>query len=56
MKTTEEVYTEYICSICKNKKADLCCIRRKIDNTMYCRNYDSDIIKKKKTPAMWQEW
>lgn len=37
--TTEQAYIRYICSICKNKETELCCIRRKIDNTTYCKGY-----------------
>lgn len=42
MKTTEEAYTEYICSNCKNKHRDECEIRTRYDNVTYCENYEKD--------------
>lgn len=42
MKTAEETYVQYLCKNCKNKHTDLCCIRRKIDNTLYCESYEKD--------------
>lgn len=42
MKTAEETYVQYLCRNCKNKHIDLCCIRRKIDNTLYCESYKKD--------------
>lgn len=54
--TIEQTYIKYICSICKNKETDLCCIRYKYDNTMCCENYSTTLEKKKKMPANWQEW
>lgn len=56
MKTTEQRYIEYICSVCKNKDKDVCEIRRKLDRTMYCSGYDTILEKRKKTPTMWQGW
>jgi hypothetical protein len=53
MKTSIEAYVEYLCSICKNKQTDMCCIRRKIDNTMYCSSYESNVVKRKKTSSNW---
>ena len=43
--TTEQTYIKYICSICKNKETELCCIRRRYDNTMCCENYDKRLSK-----------
>ena len=40
MKTTEQSYIEHICSHCKNKDKDLCEIRTRYDNTMYCCGYE----------------
>lgn len=56
MKTIEETYVQYLCSVCKNKHTDLCCIRKRLDNTAYCESYEGDIVKRKKTPVMWQGW
>ena len=42
MKTAEETYVQYLCKNCKNKYTDLCCIVRKINNTLYCENYIKD--------------
>ena len=56
MKTQEQSYIEYICSNCRNKHTDLCEIRTRYDNTMYCSSYDAIIRRKKKTPVNWQEW
>lgn len=42
MKTAEETYIQYLCKNCKNKQTDLCCIRRRIDNTLYCNSYEKD--------------
>lgn len=54
--TIEQTYIKYLCSICKNKEADTCCIRRKYDNTLYCNSYESNVIKRKKIPSNWQGW
>ena len=45
--TTEQVYIKYICSICKNKQSDICCIRRRYDNTMCCNSYVTTLVKKR---------
>ena len=37
--TTEQTYTKYIRSNCKNTNIKECEIRTKIDNTTYCRGY-----------------
>lgn len=37
--TTEQAYIKYICSNCKNTDIKECEIRRKIDNTTYCKGY-----------------
>ncbi len=42
MKTAEETYVQYLCRNCKNKHTDLCCIVRKINNTLYCEKYVKD--------------
>lgn len=51
MKTAEETYVQYLCKNCKNKDTNLCCIKRKIDNTLYCESYvkDKDLEGYKKT-------
>jgi len=54
--TIENIYIKYICSICNNKETDLCEIRRRYDNTLFCVNYSTDIVKKKKQPVNWQKW
>lgn len=53
MKTPEEAYVKYLCKNCKNKHTDLCCIVRKINNTLYCENYEKDKELKgyEKTPS-----
>lgn len=45
MKTNETIYDTYkkqICKNCKNKTTDLCEIRKKIDNTIKCKNYERE--------------
>lgn len=42
MKTLIEEYIEQLCSICKNKQTDMCCIVRKIDNSIGCEYYKKD--------------
>lgn len=37
--TTEQAYTKYICSNCKNTNIEECEIRTRIDNTTYCKGY-----------------
>ena len=54
--TSEESYKKYICVNCKNKTTDLCEIRRRYDNTVYCNSYDSSTEKKKKMAVNWQKW
>lgn len=41
-KTSEEIYTEFICSECNNRKNedDLCKITRRIDGTVKCDSYE----------------
>lgn len=42
--TTEQAYVKYICANCKNKynQDDLCCIRKIMNNTFKCVNYDKE--------------
>lgn len=56
MKTIEEIYVESICTNCKNKSTELCEIKRRYDNTVYCENYDRGKEKRKKAPVHWQKW
>ncbi len=42
METIYETYTRQICSNCKNRKADLCDIRRDIKGTLKCIYYEKD--------------
>lgn len=49
--TTEQAYTKYICSNCKNTDIKECEIRTKIDNTTYCKGYTKgDCIEGYKEP------
>ena len=45
MKTNETIYATYIrqiCKNCKNKTTNLCEIRKKMDNTIKCENYERE--------------
>ena len=42
MKTIEEDYVKYLCKYCINKKGQECFIRRKMDGTAFCENYEVD--------------
>lgn len=37
--TTEEAYIKYICSNCINENDEECEIRRRYDNTTFCKGY-----------------
>lgn len=40
--TIYETYTRTVCSICKNKKLDLCNIRKNIKGNLKCVYYEKD--------------
>lgn len=42
METIYETYIRQICSNCKNRKEDLCSIRRDIRGTIRCIYYEKD--------------
>lgn len=51
-----DTYKKHICSNCKNKHTDLCEIKRRYDNTLYCNSYDKEKEFEKKIPAVsWLE-
>lgn len=57
METIYETYTRTLCSNCNNRYKCQEELRKRIDNTIRCDNYEREIkTQRKKQPANWQVW
>ena len=45
--TIEQIYTKYICSNCINPNDEECEIKRRYNNTVFCKGYKNKTPKKR---------